>query len=83
MSKKFKYAIIKPNEDGEFINFYTEKELIEFLDEFKEYREDCQPIFLKEIPENNPNYWKENEVLILKVETVVPKKVEVVTRYGI
>lgn len=83
--KSENYLIIQPDEDGNIVDFVTRKELEEYLIAIQEYKEEYKPVFVDfdRGLGQNVQYWKENEVLIVKCETVIPKVVESVIKYSI
>lgn len=75
---EYKYLLIQPNEDGNPMIFLNEERLQDLLNEPEEYSVKC---FLEQIPDNNnPQYWGEGNVLLLKIEILVPKTKSVAFR---
>ena len=76
------YILIAPDEDGNPVRYLTEKELKEYLQKITEYKDET--IFLDKLPkETDANYWKENQVLLIKGEIVVPQPKQVVKEWDL
>ena len=65
------YALIKPDEDGNPVRFLTSVEdLLKIPGDYGIEK------FLSKLPENtDPNYWRDGDVLLLKVEILKPRLV--------
>ena len=68
------YFVMSCDADGTAIWSMTKESLLKYLDEFSGE-------ILSTIPNSDPNYWGENKIVIIKGEIIIPKPVEVVTRY--
>jgi len=75
----YEYLVIETDEDGNFVNFLSESELKEMLEErqITDFFEDI-PIDL------NPNYWSEDKLLILKLDSIiVPQIKHIIDNYSL
>lgn len=75
------YFVLRGTEDGVRVSQYTKQELEAYLND-PDIREDCRPIALSQVPYSLMET-RENEVVIIKGEVVVPKQVQVVTKYDV
>lgn len=64
------YILLAPNEDGDPIMMMTK-------DEVNEYLEECKDVeFRDNFHHMNTNYWKESEVMIIKIDKIIKPKVK-------
>ena len=70
------YILIQANEDGEPITWLSRDEVNDMLKNPEDYG---VKRFIKSAVQDDPNYWKEGDSMLLKVEILMPK--EVITKY--
>lgn len=80
------YFIIRSGEDGTNIEELTMREILDRIspDEDGEYYYGNELMFLEKIPEDDKGYWigvPENATVIIEGKIVIPKKIEVTTKY--
>lgn len=78
MSKPYKYAIIRPSEDGDPVCYLSDDELEDINDlmdgySIKEWVEDY----------SDPNYWEEGNGMLVKIQCINPIPVKEVTAWKI
>lgn len=83
MEPEHQYILLRPHEDGHHVRFVTLDEIqSDYLDDLENIREDCHPRFLTEkdleLKGENPQYWDEHDLMILKVEKIIVPKTKVV-----
>ena len=92
MSRKLKYLLIIPDEDGAPNRFMTEKELMDYLngEDPRDIEEGCRIQDLnfmgeKELREQgyDQNYWCGDEVVLLEIKFIKPVVKTLVTEWKI
>ncbi len=73
-----KYYIITHDEDGSRIYEFSKEELEEKIN--KKDSGFCSSNYLDSLKENDPNYWGDDEMLIIKGNIIVPKNKEVIIK---
>ena len=82
MSKK--YALLRPDEDGNCFRMLDEKELKELLENAEEYWGITHFVTEEEYKkESNLHYWKEGWGMLMEIEIIIPKPVKIVEKYSI
>lgn len=76
------YLLIKGDEDGNHITVITNEDLKDIKQLMEDYGVE---IWRKSIDDSdsNPNYWPDNEALLLEIEVKVPKPIKIVEQYEI
>ena len=76
-----KYYLIRSNDDGEvYVDVMDRETLLERLKDEGYYG----PIeFMAREPGNDPSYWGERQVLLIKGKAVVPQSVSRVTEFDV
>ncbi len=72
------YVVIAPDEDSRTVSFMSRESLLKWIND-SDVKQDNN--FLSCIPkEHDPQYWDENDILVIKGYIVVPKVVEKITK---